>query len=94
MIHPFGLLADQFPWVVPCGGGLFLAFLRKSLRLTCNVWFICFTVGGGKCPMELLLLPLLAELVDAVLVALEEPEAMEGVLDRDLSPLLVNMLLV
>ena len=44
--------------------------------------------------MELLLLPLLAELVDAVLVALEEPEAMEGVLDRDLSPLLVNMLLV
>ena len=31
--------------------------------------------------MELLLLPLLAELVDAVLVALEEPEAMEGVLD-------------
>ena len=44
--------------------------------------------------MELLLLPLLAELVDAVLVALEEPEAMEGLLDRDLSPLLVNMLLV
>ena len=49
-------------------------------------------VAGANLPMGLLLPTLLAELLEVILLDLEDPEAIDGVLDIDLS-LLVNMLL-
>ena len=47
---------------------------------------------GANLPVGLLFPALVAELLEVMLLALEDPEAIDGVLDIDLS-LLVNMLL-
>ena len=49
-------------------------------------------VVGANLPMGLLLLALFKDSVEDVLLALEDPEAIDGVFDWDLSLLLVNML--